>query len=351
MLESFNNTISIESNESNESKSFNPNQIMYEQARRMMNIFKAKSRIDTDQFANYEQKQIERLFDLMNDNREKYRLNDKYHDSLIDNVFDIYKSLPKINDLQSLKPVEPVFDIIETDRSDSLDTQKFIRKTNFEFVGYHCNHSTLNEKSDAIFKNTTDIYNSSEYRQYSDFVRELGELIGRIIVDFHEDESSSSDDYSDDLYGCCNWFPTYEQSSLKVDSSKVKATIEAVIQLNGKIASCNSKSVKKCSRCEAAKRKYEYCLREINRMRNDFKEQQQIDKQFKDQPGEMKYDIDKFMNENYPTIKRIPLSDVQERYKAVFGLFVKQDDLTTMIESTKRFNITNTKNKRYVNRI
>lgn len=86
-------------------------------------------------------------------------------------------------------------------------------------------------------------------------------------------------------------------------------------------------------------------------MRNDFKEQQQIDKQFKDQPGEMKYDIDKFMNENYPTIKRIPLSDVQERYKAVFGLFVKQDDLTTMIESTKRFNITNTKNKRYVNRI
>ena len=85
-------------------------------------------------------------------------------------------------------------------------------------------------------------------------------------------------------------------------------------------------------------------------MRDDLKEQMEADEAFKDQPAENKFDINSFMTKNYPTLERFTLSDVQKKYKASFGLFVKQDELASMIESTGRFRISASKNVKYVNR-
>ena len=78
-------------------------------------------------------------------------------------------------------------------------------------------------------------------------------------------------------------------------------------------------------------------------MRDDLKEQTKADESYNEQSAENKYDINDFMTKNYPTMKRFTLSDVQKKYKTSFGLFVKQDELTSMIESSGRFKITSSK--------
>ena len=337
--------------ESSTVKSFNPNQLMIEQANRLLNLFLSDKQIDNNVIEKSAKRDIEILFDLIEGNRSKYVLKLQKYSDLMDNVFNAFKSIPAINDLHSSKPSIPVFEEIKKERTDSVEIKKFIRKCNFEFIGYHCNHSTIDEKCDKIYKNITDIYKSPEYQVYKSFV---SKCVSRVKAILHNDdeESYAPDEEVKEMMRCgCYTHPDiYEMWMLRLDPSWIQEAIDAIIQLNGKIAECNSKSVKSCSKCEAIKRKYEYCVRELQDMREDLKEQMEADEAFKDQPAENKFDINSFMTKNYPTIERFTLSDVQKKYKASFGLFVKQDELASMIESTGRFRISASKNVKYVNR-
>ena len=143
-------------------------------------------------------------------------------------------------------------------------------------------------------------------------------------------------------YGCYIKPDIYYLWMLRIDSSLIKDVIDNIIQLNGKIAECNLKSIKTCSKCDAIKRKYDYCIRELQDLRAYLKKQIEADDVYKDQTTENRYDIDSFMKKNYPTIHK--------KYKSSFGLFVKQDELSSMIEATGRFKITASKNVKYGNR-
>lgn len=54
-------------------------------------------------------------------------------------------------------------------------------------------------------------------------------------------------------YDCYMPPDTYEVWMLQIDPSLIQEVIDNIIQLNGKIAECNSKSVKTCSKCEVIK--------------------------------------------------------------------------------------------------
>lgn len=332
-------------------KSFNPNQLMIEQANRLLNLFLSDKQIRNNIIEKSAKEAIERLFDLIEGNRSKYVLKIQRYSDLMDNVFNAFKAIPAINDLHSSKPVIPVFEEIKKERTDNVEIKKFIRKCNFEFMGYHCNHSTIDEKCDKIYKNITDIYKSEEYGVYKRFVSKCVSIMRCICIN-DDAESYVMTEEDKEMMRCDCYTPpdTYEIWLLRIDPSLIQDVIDNIIQLNGKIAECNSKSVKTCSKCEAIKRKYEYCVRELQDMRDDLKEQTKADEEYKEQPAENKYNIDSFMTKNYPTMERFTLSDVQKKYKTSFGLFVKQDELASMIEKTGRFNITSSKNVKYVNR-
>ncbi|WP_334087014.1 DUF3839 domain-containing protein [Helicobacter typhlonius] len=337
--------------ESSTVKSFNPNQLMIEQANRLLNLFLSDKQIRNNILSKSAKEDIERLFDLFEGNRSKYVLKIQLYNDLMDNVFNAFKAIPAINDLHSSKPSIPVFDEMKKERTDSVEIKKFIRKCNFEFMGYHCNHSTIDEKCDKIYKNITDIYKSEEYGVYKRFVSKCVSIMRCIVIN-DDAESYVPDDEDKEMmeYGCYTPPDTYEIWMLRIDPPVIQDVIDNIIQLNGKIAECNSKSVKTCSKCEAIKRKYEYCVRELQDMRDDLKEQTEADEAFNEQPAENKFDIDSFMTKNYPTIERFTLSDVQKKYKTTFGLFVKQDELAAMIEKTGKFRISSSKNVKYVNR-
>lgn len=338
--------------ESSTIKSFNPNQLMIEQANRLLNLFLSDKQIRNNIIEKSAKENIERLFDLINDNRSKYVLKIQQYSDLMDNVFNAFKAIPSINDLHSSKPSIPVFDEMKKERTDTVEIKKFIRKCNFEFMGYHCNHSTIDEKCDKIYKNITDIYKSTEYGVYKRFVSKCVSIMRCIVIN-DDVESYVPDDEDKEMMRCGCYTPpdTYEMWMLRIDPESIQEVVDNIIQLNGKIAECNSKSVKTCSKCEAIKRKYEYCVRELQDMRDALKEQMEADEVYRDQPAENKFDINSFMTKNYPTMNKFELSDVQDKYKKTFGISIKQADLKQMIESTNRFKITVIHHKMFVNRL
>ena len=74
-------------------------------------------------------------------------------------------------------------------------------------------------------------------------------------------------------------------------------------------------------------------------------------KQIMSKPADSKYDMKEFLMKNYPTVDRVPLRDVKDRYKQEFGISLKFADLIEKIESTKLFKITNGHNIKYMNRL
>ncbi|EAX84296.1 hypothetical protein TVAG_425740 [Trichomonas vaginalis G3] len=102
-----------------------------------------------------------------------------------------------------------------------------------------------------------------------------------------------------------------------------------------------------CSKCKAAMRRYNYSVKEIERMRNDYADL----KKEAEKPVENKMDILEFLNKNYPTADDFLLSDVKKKYKETFGIVKTFDVLKEEIEATKLFRISNIHRTIHVKRL
>ncbi|EAX70250.1 hypothetical protein TVAG_471770 [Trichomonas vaginalis G3] len=94
-------------------------------------------------------------------------------------------------------------------------------------------------------------------------------------------------------------------------------------------------------------RKYNYSVKEIERMRNDYADL----KKEAEKPAEDKMNMLEFLNKNYPTADDFLLSDVKKKYKETFGIVKTFDILTEEIEATKLFRVMNHRNIYHVKRL
>ena len=242
-------------------------------------------------------------------------------------IVTIYESIPQLIDFEQCKPVMPEFDEIEVMKSDSAEIKRFIRKVNNQMLGFHCNHKTMNEACDKVYKVITDIYESAEFKQYHEFIERLVYAVIRIR------RSDSYNQIHDTPQDIPNKF-------------EVKKVIDIILKINGNISASNAKTCPECAKCKAAKRKYEYNVREIQRMRDELKEQIEL----LEAPAESETDMNAFMDKYYPQSDRIPLSDIKKRYNGINHTTHTFDQLTNLIVSTKRFTVTRSHNVYYVNR-
>ena len=286
------------------------------------------------------------LRDLLANNyiQTKYECKSPYNTKLIKDIFDIVKQLPPIATITKSKPEVPQFDEIEVYKSDSAEIKKFIRKINVKMLGYSCNHKTIDEKCDKVVKNITDLMKGEEYKCYERFI-DKGVSCIMDILRYNENEELAFC-----RYGIPNKYQDEGNTLYLYADYEIKEVVEAIVMLNGKIAGSNSQTNKRCSKCEAIVRLYNYSVKEVARMREELAEQKAIDAKYEATPGEEKYDIKQFLAENYPTINRFPLKDVKDRYKATFKLGISMDELQQRIEGTGLFTVTNVHNVRYVNR-
>ena len=250
----------------------------------------------------------------------------------LNDIVTIAYSLPKLIDYSQTKPIIPEFDEIQVLKTDSGEIKKFIRKVNYEMIGYHCNHKVMNEQCEKIYKNMTDLYTSNEFKQYKDFM----DLLARIVWNITDRDRMNK---------------VFKDVEIIPTKTEVEKIINIIVSLNGKISETNAKTNPECSKCKAAVRKYDYSIREIERMREELREQNEIDEEIANKPDEAKYDFKEFMKRNYPTIDKFQLKDVKDKYKKEFKQNKTYAELTEMVNETKLFTVKNVHGTYYVNRI
>ncbi|EAX84781.1 hypothetical protein TVAG_459900 [Trichomonas vaginalis G3] len=252
---------------------------------------------------------------------------DESNEQLLYDMQDIIDHLPKLPEIQQQKLTIPDFDEIEVKVTDSVEIKKFIRKVNYEFLGFHCNHKVMDKDCDMVYKNISDLYKSEEFKTYDNFVSLVAECVWEI-----RDKDRRGKVWN---------------KQIRPALFELKKTIDALVVLAGFISMYNAKMNPQCSKCKAAMRKYNYSVKEIERMRNDYADL----KKEAEKPAENKMDMLAFLNKNYPTAEDFLLSDVKKKYKETFGIVKIFDVLKEEIEATKLFRISNIHHTIHVKRL
>ncbi|EAX83333.1 hypothetical protein TVAG_342560 [Trichomonas vaginalis G3] len=252
---------------------------------------------------------------------------DETNEQYLYEMEDIIDHLPKLPEIQQQKLTIPEFDEIEVKATDSVEIKKFIRKVNYEFLGFHCNHKVMDKDCDMVYKNVSDIYKSEEFKTYDNFVSLVAECVWQI-----RDKDRRGKVWN---------------KQIKPATFELKKTIDALVVLAGKVSEYNAKMNPQCSKCKAAMRRYNYSVKEIERMRNDYADL----KKEAEKPAEDKMDMLAFLNKNYPTADDFLLSDVKKKYKETFGIVKTFDVLKEEIEATKLFKVMNHRNIYHVKRL
>ncbi|EAX99597.1 hypothetical protein TVAG_427610 [Trichomonas vaginalis G3] len=185
----------------------------------------------------------------------------------------------------------------------------------------------MDKDCDMLYKNISDIYKSGEFKTYDNFVS----LAAKCVWQIRDKDRRGK-----------VW---HEQ--IKPTASDLKKTIDALVVLAGKVSMYNAKMNPQCSKCKAAIRKYNYSVKEIERMRNDYADL----KKEAEKPVEDKMDMSEFLNKNYPTADDFLLSDVKKKYKETFGIVKTFDVLKEEIEATKLFRVSRIHNVYHVKRL
>ncbi|EAX74526.1 hypothetical protein TVAG_448930, partial [Trichomonas vaginalis G3] len=214
---------------------------------------------------------------------------DETNEQYLYEMQDLIDHLPKLPKIQQQKLTIPEFEEIEVRPTDSVEIKKFIRKVNYEFLGFHCNHKVMDKDCDMVY--FIDIYKSEEFKTYDNFVSLVAECVWQI-----RDKDRRGKIWNEQI---------------KPTASDLKKTIDAIVVLAGQISMYNAKMNPQCSKCKAAMRKYNYSVKEIERMRNDYADL----KKEAEKPAENKMDMLAFLNKNYPTADDFLLSDVKKKYK------------------------------------
>ncbi|EAY01648.1 hypothetical protein TVAG_383870 [Trichomonas vaginalis G3] len=252
---------------------------------------------------------------------------DETNEQYLYEMQDIIDHLPKLPEIQQQKLTIPEFDEIEVKATDSVEIKKFIRKVNYEFLGFHCNHKVMDKDCDMVYKNVSDIYKSEEFKTYDNFVS----LVAKCVWQIRDKDRRGK-----------VW---HEQ--IRPAMFEMKRAIDALVVLAGKVSEYNAKMNPQCSKCKAAMRKYNYSVKEIERMRNDYADL----KKEAEKPAEDKMNMLEFLNKNYPTADDFLLSDVKKKYKETFGIVKTFDILSEEIEATKLFRVMNHRNIYHVKRL
>ncbi|EAX87479.1 hypothetical protein TVAG_099720 [Trichomonas vaginalis G3] len=253
--------------------------------------------------------------------------NDETNEQYLYEMEDLIDHLPKLPEIQQQKLTIPEFDEIEVKATDSVEIKKFIRKVNYEFIGFQCNHKVMDKDCGMLYKNISDIYKSGEFKTYDNFVS----LAAKCVLQIRDKDRRGK-----------VW-----NEQIKPTASDLKKTIDALVVLAGKVSEYNAKMNPQCSKCKAAIRKYNYSVKEIERMRNDYADL----KKEAEKPAENKMDMLAFLNKNYPTADDFFLSDVKKKYKETFGIGKTFDVLKEEIEATKLFRVSRIHNVYHVKRL
>ena len=97
-----------------------------------------------------------------------------------------------------------------------------------------------------------------------------------------------------------------------------------------------------CSRCKAEVKKYNYVLKEVQRMREENEEIKLMRQEIENNKEVQKpLTVAEFVRERFVGIDKFKLSEVKESYKKLYNITKTFDELKKELEDTREYKITN----------
>ena len=243
---------------------------------------------------------------------------------------ELFNHLIPIHTFQPKKLELPVIPKIKIEKTDSNEIKKLIRKLNIETQSFTCNHLSSDRKYDSFESDIGKVYLMQEKKD----VDELIDRFVSVIMDIERRDKNNEDAYV---------------ISEEITLNEIKKINDKIIAINNKLIEIESffKSLT-CHKCEHIVKKYMIVKETIEEMREELREERELTESLNEEIGEEKYSISSFMKKHFPTVERVLLKDVCDKYKEVTG--IHKTLIQMKEEEPLEFKVTNCKGKYYVTR-
>ena len=222
--------------------------------------------------------------------------------SYIQRYQELYNSIIPIHSFEPKKLEVPVIPKIQIESTDTNEIKKMIRKLNIETQSFTCNHLTYDRKYDSFEADIGKVYLMQEKKDVDDFMNR----IISVVMSIEDKDRRGNDAYT---------------LSEEITLSDIKKINDKIIAINNKLIEIESffKSLK-CHKCEHIMKKYLIVKETIEEMRQELREERELAEALNNEVAEDKYSVDTFMKKHYPSIERVLLKDICNKYKEVFGI-------------------------------
>ena len=244
---------------------------------------------------------------------------------------ELFNHLIPIHTFQPKKWELPVIPKIKIEKTDSNDIKKMIRKLNVETQSFTCNHLSFDRKYDSFESDIGKVYLMQEKKD----VDELIDRFVSVVMNIERRDKNNEDAYD---------------ISEEISLNEIKKINDKIIAINNKLIEIESffKSLT-CHKCEHIMKKYMIVKETIEEMREELREERELAESLNEEIGEDKYSIDSFMKKHFPTVERVLLKDVCDKYKEVTSIHKTLTQMKYDLEPLM-FKVTNCKGKYYVTR-
>ena len=244
---------------------------------------------------------------------------------------ELFNHLIPIHTFQPKKLELPVIPKIKIEKNDSNEIKKMIRKLNIETQSFTCNHLTFDRKYDSFESDIGKVYLMQEKKD----VDELIDRFVSVVMNIERRDKSNEDAYT---------------ISEEISLNEIKKINDKIIAINNKLIEIESffKSLT-CHKCEHIMKKYMIVKETIEEMRQELREERELAESLNEEIGEEKYSIDSFMKKHFPTVERVLLKDICDKYKTVTGVHKTLTQMKDELDSLE-YKVTNVSRKYYVTR-
>lgn len=268
-------------------------------------------------------------------------VNDKSNQQLLTQIMDNVKHIPQIMFPALELNTEPfTAEYVKTEKDDTNDIKKEIRKINKKCACHECDHTRFEKLKCQYIADISNLRKSKNLKTVNDYYNSMAGACDWLNVKETDDKVKKNFhkkywEYDDDVYHSVHRMD---------DLEKVQ---RAAIDFNQEVAAIKAKyCATHCTKCEKLKKEYEYTLNLIQDMRDEEKERREEEiKQVLDEIENPP--IINFMNQYFNGKDRIKVSDITRLWKTVNKKMIKQDEIIDMLEETNEWKITNSHNIKY----
>ena len=251
----------------------------------------------------------------------------EHYNELIQKIIPIHSFKPK-------KLIIPVIPKIQIENTDTLDIKKMIRKTNLKTQSFTCDHTKHDKKYDSFESDIGKVYLMKEKKEVDTFMSDLARVLLRI--EEKDSRNKSAHNISENIM----------LSDIKKVNDKIIAINNELIQIESFYKSLT------CHKCDHIVKLHAATVEIVNEMREEIREEMELSQKLCEEAdediAEDKYSIVKFMQKHYPTIERLPLKDICDKYKEVFGIKKTLLEMKAILEEQTNYKISNVSRKYFV---